>query len=604
MPNTAPIRADIDWADPHGGEPWRFHFAQAREVLQADHPDQVRAVLEAVHEHAMAGRWCVGAVSFEAAPAFDAALPVHPACTPLAWFAVFDEATPASDGPWAPAGSVDAHAHWPVVPEQGTERAAFDAEMVQIHEHIAAGDFYQINHTSTWHGRLCRGSALAYFDALRQAQPKGYAAHLDAGDWQLLSVSPELFFDWDGEQLLCRPMKGTAARGATPEADAAQAQALRASAKEQAENVMIVDLIRNDVSRVAQPFSVKVPRLFHLEPLPTVWQMTSDVSARTRAGVTWVDVFAALFPCGSVTGAPKVQAMHTIRDLEPGARGWYCGAIGVVRPGGAARFNVAIRTVQVQGDALRCGIGSGITTDATAEGEWREWGHKRRFLRNATEPFELLETLALDHGQLRHASQHWSRLSEAAAHFGWRWGAVEQAALQAQAQALCAAHPKGLWRVRCCVAADGQARLEAFALEASPESVQLVWAREPFAAAHSEWVRHKTTRRAHYDAATVQAPGAFDTLLYNAEGEITECVRGNIAALIDGQWLTPALHCGLLPGVGRAVALREGRVREAVIRREDAHRVQAWAFLNSLRGWLPATVRLHEHLVQLQSHRR
>jgi para-aminobenzoate synthetase/4-amino-4-deoxychorismate lyase len=173
--------------------------------------------------------------------------------------------------------------------------------------------------------------------------------------------------------------------------------------------------------------------------------------------------------------------------------------------------------------------------------------------------------------------------------------------LTEQARALCETHPTGLWRARCCVAADGQARLEAFALEASPESVQLVWAREPFAAAHSEWVRHKTTRRAHYDAATVQAPGVFDTLLYNAEGEITECVRGNIAALIDGQWLTPALHCGLLPGVGRALALREGRVQEAVIRREDAHRVQAWAFLNSLRGWLPATVHspagFHEHVI-------
>jgi para-aminobenzoate synthetase/4-amino-4-deoxychorismate lyase len=181
-------------------------------------------------------------------------------------------------------------------------------------------------------------------------------------------------------------------------------------------------------------------------------------------------------------------------------------------------------------------------------------------------------------------------LSEAAAHFGWRWGAAEQAALQAQAQALCAAHPTGLWRVRCCVAPNGQARFEAHAMEASTESVQLVWAHEPFAAAHSEWVRHKTTRRAHYEAATVHATGVFDTLLYNAEGEITECVRGNIAALIDGQWLTPALHCGLLPGIGRAIALQEGRVQEAVIRREDAHRVQAWAFVNSLRGWLPAAL--------------
>ncbi|MDT4843369.1 Aminodeoxychorismate synthase component 1 [compost metagenome] len=193
-------------------------------------------------------------------------------------------------------------------------------------------------------------------------------------------MSPELFFDRDGDRILVRPMKGTAPRGATPAEDAAHALRLRTVPKERAENVMIVDLIRNDLSRVAQPFSVRVPRLFHTEALPTVWQMTSDVEARLREGTTLADLFAALFPCGSITGAPKVSAMRMIRALEPDARGVYCGAVGVVRPGGHATFNVPIRTVTLRDGAARCGIGSGITADAQADAEWDEWRHKRAFL--------------------------------------------------------------------------------------------------------------------------------------------------------------------------------------------------------------------------------
>lgn len=216
--------------------------------------------------------------------------------------------------------------------------------------------------------------------ALRRAQPNGYAAFIDTGNEQVLSVSPELFFDWHAGRILARPMKGTAARGATAADDEALAARLRVSPKERAENVMIVDLIRNDLSRIAQPFSVCVPRLFQVEALPTVWQMTSDVQALTRPGTTLADVFTALFPCGSVTGAPKVRAMRMIRELEPHARGVYCGAVGIVQPGGRATFNVAIRTVTLRGPAASCGIGSGITADAHADGEWQEWRYKRAFL--------------------------------------------------------------------------------------------------------------------------------------------------------------------------------------------------------------------------------
>ncbi|CAB5687644.1 Para-aminobenzoate synthase component 1 [Delftia tsuruhatensis] len=374
----------IDFPNPHDGSAARLRhgFGLPLHHLTAHAPDEVRGVLDAVQQAAQAGRWCLGWLRYEAAAAFDAAyagtLHATPPGAPLAWFAVFDGPLPwpADDG----VSGTGALAQW----QPGLERADFDAAIARIHEAIAAGDCYQINYTAQMRGRLL-GDVPSLFAALRRAQPGGYVACMDSGDEQVLSVSPELFFDWDGERILTRPMKGTAPRGATPEQDEANMQAMRASPKERAENVMIVDLLRNDVSRIAEPFSVTVPRLFHAEPLPTVWQMTSDVQARTRPGTRLADVFAALFPCGSITGAPKRQAMRLIHELEPGPRGVYCGAVGVVRPGSApgrmhATFNVPIRTVVARGDELRCGIGSGITSGAEAPAEWQEWRHKRAFL--------------------------------------------------------------------------------------------------------------------------------------------------------------------------------------------------------------------------------
>ncbi len=651
------ISSLIDFSDPQDSAAPRLRhaFGTPRSVLVAHALAQVGPLLDAVQAAAQQGLWCVGYLRYEAAAAFDAALAVHAPDGPLAWFAVYDEALPwpqdASES--ASAGSVAAtqktaavQAHW----LESCPRPAFDTALAHIQRAIADGELYQVNFTAplqgAWLGEPLENAALGLFAALQRAQPGGYAAFIDtgvhaalasegagnggeigttngvgeladAGGEQLLSVSPELFFDWqddlnnqEGGQILARPMKGTAARGATPALDAAQAAALRASPKERAENVMIVDLLRNDMSRIAQPFSVQVPALFHTQALPTVWQMTSDVSAKTRPGTTLAGVFGALFPCGSVTGAPKVRAMQLIRTLEPEPRGVYCGAIGVVRPvsgrgesgqsgqsgqlgqlgeagrgGIRATFNVPIRTVSVQAGRLRCGIGSGITSGATPDAEWQEWKNKQQFLERASMPFDLLETLALENGQLRHAAEHLQRLAGAAAHFGYPWDADR---VSHCLQALAQAHPQGAWRVRLLLGAGGAAHAEAFALEASPASVRLQLAGRPLMQAHGEFVRFKTTRRAHYDAFTPTAPGVFDTVLWNAQGEITECTRGNVALLIEGRWVTPPLACGLLPGVGRALALQSGRLSEAVVRVEDLPSVRGWAFLNSLRGWIGA----------------
>ena len=385
MDAALPWHTLIDFADPYSPAPRAYRlraaFGPPTRVLIARGPDEVRPVLEAVEALAREGRWCVGYLRYEAATAFDPAFAVHPADGPLAWFGVHD--TPL---PW-PRALRDGHdAASPAPPPPAWDwrhtlaRADFDRDMADIHRAIADGELYQINYTTVLEAPFS-GDARQCFLALRAAQPDGYTAFIDAGEEQVLSVSPELFFDWQGDHWLGRPMKGTAPRGATPEEDQAQARRLRTVPKERAENVMIVDLIRNDISRVARPFSVRVPRLFHTEALPTVWQMTSDVAARTRAGTTLADLFAALFPCGSITGAPKVSAMKLIHALEPRARGVYCGAVGVVRPGGNARFNVPIRTVTLHGGEARCGVGSGITADARAEAEWAEWQHKLAFLR-------------------------------------------------------------------------------------------------------------------------------------------------------------------------------------------------------------------------------
>lgn len=581
-PATFPLppSAVIDFVGPHPGAlPVRLAFGQPLEVLVARRPDEVAAVLNQAHAHARQGRWCVGHVAFEAAAAFDAAFALHATGEPLVWFAVHGQPLPEPQAHDAPGGS------WRLGPWQSMlDQSVFSDRIGQIHRAIAEGEVYQINFTTLLRAGF-EGDALALFQALRRAQPRSYAAYLDTGETKLLSVSPELFFDWRGGRILSRPMKGTAARGETEQEDRAIERALRQSAKEQAENLMIVDLIRNDVSRIAQPFSVQVPRLFDTEAWPTIWQMTSDVVAQTRPHVQLADVFAALFPCGSVTGAPKVRAMHWIKRLETQPRGTYCGAIGLLQPGGGATFNVAIRTIELKGGLASCGIGSGITADATAAHEWQEWQNKQAFLQRCLAPFELLETLRLENGQYPQIEAHLARMEQAAAHFGYR---LDVAQAHEALQGLALRHGQGLWRARLCCDASGRLQTQAHALQETAGPVQVRLAARPLLQAHGEFVRFKTTRREHYDAFLPTEPEVFDTLLWNEEGELTEFTRGNVAVLLNGHWLTPAAHCGLLQGTGRALALNEGRVAEARILRDELKQAQGLAFINGLRGWLEA----------------
>ena len=382
--------AHIDFANPwrEAGGRWQWSAGRPVRTWVAHRPDEVAGVLDAAHEAARQGDWCAGHVRYEAAAAFDPALHTHPADGPLAWFAAWADVDTGPLPPGDAAGPAE-RLRWALQ----TDRARFDRDMDRIHRAIEAGALYQLNLTSAAVAHLPAvagaDTGRRLFAALLQAQPGGYAAWLagDAGQpgaEQVLSVSPELFLAWRGDELLCRPMKGTAPRSPEPATDRELALGLQQSPKERAENVMIVDLLRNDLSRIALPHSVQVPRLFDVQPLPTVWQMTSDVCARARPGLSLSAVFGALFPCGSVTGAPKVAAMDLIRRVEPGPRGVYCGAVGVMAPGGEVRFNVPIRTVTLRDQVARCGLGSGITWGSHPDGEWAEWGHKQAFLTQAT----------------------------------------------------------------------------------------------------------------------------------------------------------------------------------------------------------------------------
>jgi len=574
------VKARIDFPGPNSdGARLQCYFAQPSQQLIALSLEEVEPVIAAAEGWARAGHWVVGFVAYEAAPAFDQALRVRPmdGGLPLAAFSVYARpqaalATSADAlqcGPW----QMDAS------PDQVSD--AVDT----IRRAIAAGAYYQVNCTTRLRAEFS-GDGDALFERLRRTQPDGYCIHLDQRPWQVLSVSPELFFDWQTEGLLCtRPMKGSAPRGADPVADAAAARQLSDSAKEQAENLMIVDLVRNDLAKLAVTGTVKVPQLFAVEALPTVWQMTSTVECATRPGTGLVDIFRALFPCGSVTGAPKVAAMAAIAALEDSPRGAYCGAIGLIRPGGDATFNVGIRTVVL--DSLRnraeCGIGSGVIWDSTAAGEYAEWLVKRRFLLRATADFELIETLKLDEGRYWLQAEHLARLQASAEHFGF---VVDLPLVVQCLNGIAAEHAHGAWRVRLLLDSQGRASTECFPLIAAGTiTLSVVLADDPVDGA-DEFLRHKTTQRSAYQRHE-PPPGVYDTLLWNQRNEITEFTRGNVVVELAGRRVTPPLACGLLPGVMRGDLLRRGEVAEQIVTIDDLSHASGLWFINSVRGMLP-----------------
>ncbi|MCO7339418.1 aminodeoxychorismate synthase component I [Burkholderia multivorans] len=494
-------------------------------------------------------------------------------------------------------------------------RDAFGAAIAAVHDALRAGDSYQINYTYRLNFEVF-GTPLALYRRLRARQPVRYGAliALRDGAW-IVSCSPELFVEKHGELLRARPMKGTAPRSADPQQDAASAAFLANDPKNRAENVMIVDLLRNDVSRIARTGTVRVPALFSVEPYASVWQMTSTVEAGWRDGTTFADMLRALFPCGSITGAPKHKTMQLIDAIETTPRGLYTGTIGWLdAPRDAAAacgdfcLSVAIRTLTLDappapppaGDDRRrgtMGVGAGIVLDSVAADEYAECELKARFLTDADPGFQLFETTCATRADgIRHVDRHLARLQRSADAFGFRFDAD---ALRRAIDARCAAlDGDGPYRMKLSLAKDGTLDIVAAALKPLPAGPVRVWlaADHGFAPtrANDALLLHKTTRRADYDRAwqAAEALGGFDMLFVNERGELTEGGRSNLFVKLDGQWVTPPLASGVLPGVMRAVLLDDpafGAV-ERIVTRDDLARAQALLLTNALRGALDAVL--------------
>jgi para-aminobenzoate synthetase/4-amino-4-deoxychorismate lyase len=491
------------------------------------------------------------------------------------------------------------------------DRNAFGAAIDAIHEALRAGDSYQVNYTY----RLAFdvfGSPLALYRRLRSRQPVRYGALVALpGDAWVLSCSPELFVEKAGERLRARPLKGTAPRAPDPEEAARTAAFLANDPKNRAENVMIVDLLRNDLSRVAKTGSVSAPVLFSVEPYASVWQMTSTVFAALRDDVSFADVLRALFPCGSITGAPKHRTMQLIDAIESTPRGLYTGAIGWLdAPAAAAAgrcgdfcLSVAIRTVTLAARTAAgerrgtMGVGAGIVLDSVAADEYAECRLKARFLTEADPGFQLFETMhaSFDEG-VRHLDRHLARLGASAAQLGF---AFDEAGLRAQIADRCAQLPPGVaQRLRVALAKTGSVEMATAPLAPlAGDVVGVLLAPDhgftPTQAA-DPLLRHKTTRRAEYDRGwrEAEAHGGFDMLFFNERGELTEGGRSNVFVKLDGRWWTPPLSSGVLPGVMRSVLLTDAdwQAAERVLTRSDVLNAEALIVCNALRGALRARV--------------
>ena len=540
----------------------------------------LRAVETAVNQQ---GLWAAGYLSYEAAPAFDSALVVRspPTDLPLLWFGLFaPENVIPFDLPAAGDQNYQLGDWQPTVDE-----SAYQAAIGAIKEQIARGETYQVNYTFRQHAPF-QGDSFALFLDLYRAQQSAHAAYLDLGPWVICSASPELFFALDGRTVTTRPMKGTAARGLTLAEDEAQANWLHHSEKNRAENVMIVDMIRNDLGRVAELGSVAVPHLFAVERYPTLWQMTSTVTAQSDR--SWTDLLTALFPCASITGAPKVRTMQIIAALETAPRGIYCGSIGYLAPNRRARFNVAIRTVTIdrRRDLAEYGVGGGIVWDSSAEGEFAECRLKAQLLTHSQPPFELLETVRWQPGDgYCLLDYHLRRLREAAVYFSIP---LDLNRVQAELKR-AVAHQKEPLKVRLLVKRTGDARAEIGPLPDRPLRTVGLAARPVDRS--NPFLYHKTTYREPYDQARASCPDSDDVLLWNEQGELTESTIANLVVQYQGEWLTPPVSSGLLPGTMRQFLLDQGRIREAVIPRRWLPDCAQIVLVNSVRGWQPVSLR-------------
>jgi para-aminobenzoate synthetase/4-amino-4-deoxychorismate lyase len=562
---------------------WLF-FHRPLQVHVAHSLESVVSILRTIeHQVTVNHLHAAGFIAYEAGPAFDPALIVQsPGAFPLLWFGIYREPEQISFPPLPRKG-------WATISwEPSVSEKEYRLLLGKIKEYIQAGDTYQVNYTFRLWAPFFE-DPWRLFVQMVHAQGFGYGAFVNTERWTICSASPELFFTLEAEELSSQPMKGTVSRGLTQAEDLEQATWLQHSEKNRAENVMIVDMVRNDMGRIADVGSVEVPSLFDVEKYPTLWQMTSTVRCRTKASIT--DIFRTLFPAASITGAPKVRTMQIISELENAPRRIYTGTVGFFSPGRKAQFNVAIRTVLVDrlSHTSEYGVGGGIVWDSEKADELQECYTKARILVQLTPDFALLETILWtpQEGYFL-LDDHLNRLRDSSAYFS---RPVDIEAIREKLNALARKLPHRPHRIRLVVPQENEPMLEAHILISPPQPYRirlakmLIHSRNPF-------LYHKTTHRHAYEQALAESPGYDDILLWNEREEVTESCIANVLVEMDGRLLTPPVHCGLLPGTYRSLLLKQDKVREEMIHVRDLSRCSRIYLVNSVRGMWEVSLEL------------
>ncbi len=559
-----------------------LHLSDPVEILVANRLAEVAPLLARVEQRTRAdGLHAAGFVSYEAAPAFDRAFAAKTGDDfPLTWFGLYARAEPVALPP--DGGLPTAALNW----EATISEARYRVAIRQIKHYIRLGHTYQVNFSFRLIARFL-DDPWPFFLRLVPAQAGLHGAFIRTERWTICCASPELFFSRLGRQLTCRPMKGTAARGLVAMDDRRQGDWLRTSAKNRAENVMIVDMVRNDLGRIATPGTVATRDLLALEQYPNVWQMTSTVTAEATADLP--GVFAALFPAASITGAPKPRTTEIIAELEDTPRRIYTGTIGFVRPDGEAQFNVAIRTALVDAtrDRIEYGVGGGIVWDSQPAEEYAECRAKAAILTRRQPAFSLLESLLWTPADGFFLLElHLERLIASAGYFSFP---ADLAGIRRRLQAFAQTLAPQPHKVRALLAADGTFTCEAAPIEHPHADAPLrVFLATAPVATSDVFLYHKTTHRIVYAQARQQQPDADDVLLWNERGELTEASSSNLVVEMNGERCTPPVSCGLLAGTFREALLREGRIRERIIRPDELRTATRVFLINSVRRWRQA----------------
>ncbi|MCO0600587.1 aminodeoxychorismate synthase component I [Peribacillus butanolivorans] len=553
-----------------------LYFTEPKEVFIAHSIQDVLPQFQKVQAAIEQGYYAAGYVSYEAAPAFEKSFKVKEgAKMPLLWFGIFDKP---EEFPGKITGSFQLN-DW----ESETDSHTYHSGFQTIKAEIEKGNTYQVNYTMRLQS-MFEGDDFAFYDRLKRAQRSNYSAYLNIGTHRILSASPELFFRWEDGQLITRPMKGTVKRGITVKTDQANADWLACSEKNQAENLMIVDLLRNDLGMIAEQGSVQVPKLKEIEKYPTVWQMTSTITAKTKPKTTIIDIFKALFPCGSITGAPKIKTMEIITELENSPREVYCGAIGFITPECEAVFNVPIRTVVIEKETGKAeyGVGGGITWDSVLLEEYDEAFLKAKLLSEERPTYQLLESIKLEDGQYFLLDEHIDRMMQSAGYFDYQFSETE---LRNKLQKYADSHYDSMQKVRVLLFENGDFEVSGQIIKTMEAEISAIIAESPIST-ENPFLYHKTTNREVYEKFQTRHPEFYDVLLWNEQGYITEFTNGNVVVKINGDLFTPPVESGLLAGTFRQELLRKKEIKEKLITKADLHNAEEVWFINSVRRGL------------------